>query len=60
MERSFTLHDYDNCLVNLANSVIKRFIPDFTGRTLDRADEYLKTDHKNIVVLLLDGLGTCI
>ena len=58
MKHSFELHDYDNCLVNLANSVLKRFKSDPLGKSLPCADKYLNKNHKNVVILLLDGLGT--
>lgn len=60
MKHSFVLHDYENCLVNLANSVLKRFGLASSGKTLDSADKYLKKGYKNVVILLLDGLGTSI
>ena len=47
------LPDYNNCLVNLANSILKRFDVETTASTLPLADEYLKKDYKNVVVLLL-------
>ena len=52
--------DYDKCLVNLANSVLKKFGAETTSDTLKIADEYLAKDYKNVVVLLLDALGTSI
>ena len=71
---AFGLHDYDNCLVNLANSVLKRFEApaeggaeaeveaggesETRGKTLAAVDRYLDKGYKNVVVLLLDGLGT--
>jgi len=60
MNKNFTLHDYDNCLVNLSNSVLNRFGVHPLRKTLPGADKFLKKDYKNVVVLLLDGLGTCI
>lgn len=54
------LHDYDRCIVNLANSILKRFDCKTTGKTLPMIDEALAKNYKNVVVLLLDGLGTSI
>ncbi|MCR5767230.1 MAG: alkaline phosphatase family protein [Lachnospiraceae bacterium] len=54
------LPDYDNCLVNLANSILKRFGAETTARTLPLADKYDVSKYKNVVVLLLDALGTSI
>ena len=52
--------DYDHCLVNLANSILKKFGAETTARTLREADEYLAGDSKNTVLLLLDAMGTSI
>ena len=50
--------DYNNCTANLANSILKEFgVGDVTKPTLRLCDELLKKDYKNIVVLLLDGMG---
>ena len=56
-EDKFILPDYGNCLVNLANSVLKRFGADTTHDTLPLADKYLAKEYKNVVVLLLDAMG---
>lgn len=60
MDRSFNLHDYRNCLANLPNSILKKFGVTPVGQTLPCMDELLKKDYKNVVILLLDGLGTYI
>ena len=52
--------DYDNCLVNLSNSILKRFGTEPTANTLGIADEYLAKNYKNVVVILLDALGISI
>lgn len=48
---------YGNCIANLPNSVLKKFGVPTVGDTLPLADRYLEKDYKNIVVLLLDGMG---
>ena len=52
--------DYNNCLVNLTNSVLKKFGAETTANTLAVADEYLAKNYKNVVVLVLDALGVSI
>ncbi len=52
--------DYDHCLVNLSNSILKKFGAETTAATLDIADEYLAKDYKNVIVLLLDAMGISI
>ena len=54
------LPDYDNCLVNLANSVLKRFGCRTMHDTLPLADRYLYGGHRNVVVLILDAMGVSI
>ncbi|MBO4415854.1 MAG: hypothetical protein J5824_07735 [Lachnospiraceae bacterium] len=54
------LPDYNNCLVNLANSILKKFGAGTLHGTLALADRYLAENHKNVVILLLDALGTSI
>ncbi|MBR6257978.1 MAG: alkaline phosphatase family protein [Lachnospiraceae bacterium] len=52
--------DYDNCLVNLSNSILKKFNTETTADTLVLADKYLKGEYKNVVLLVLDAMGTSI
>ncbi|MBO4649628.1 MAG: alkaline phosphatase family protein [Clostridiales bacterium] len=54
------LPDYDNCLVNLANSMLVHFGAETTAPTLPLADSYLAKGYKNVVVLLLDAMGISI
>lgn len=54
----FELLDYKNCIANLPNSILKYFGVETVGDTLPLADRYLEKGYKNIVVLLLDGMGT--
>ena len=52
--------DYNRCLVNLANSVLKEFGAKTSADTLDTADKYLAKEYKNVVILLLDALGVSV
>lgn len=52
--------DYNNCLVNLSNSILKRFGAQTTAETLSLADKYLEGEYKNVVLLVLDALGMSI
>lgn len=51
------LIDYNNSLVNLISSILKYFDAEYNHNTLKDVDELLKEKYKNVVVLLLDGLG---
>ena len=54
------LPDYNNCIANLANSVLKKFGIDEGRHTLHLLDPYMGMEYENIVVLLLDGMGQSI
>lgn len=49
--------DYDNCIVNLACSVLKRFGAAPPNPTLPAADKLLARSSRNVVLMLLDGMG---
>lgn len=50
---------YGNCIANLACSIMKYYkVPGIENPTLDIADRILEKKYKNVVVLLLDGMGT--
>ena len=52
--------DYDKCLVNLSNSILKKFECETNAGTLPLADKYLGKEYMNVVLLLLDAMGTSI
>ena len=49
--------DYDNCLVNLSNSILKAFGAETTAPTLAMADKLLEGGPRNVVLLLMDAMG---
>ena len=51
------LPDYKNSIANMPNSVLKYFGVETVGDTLPVFDGLLHKQYKNVVVLLLDGLG---
>ena len=51
--------DYGHCIVNLACSISKEFGLNPKNNTLPECDK-LFHGQKNVVLLLLDGMGTCI
>ncbi len=60
MTRNLIWPDYKNCIANLPNSILKKFNVETVGDTLPLLDKHLEKDYKNIVVMLLDGMGKCI
>lgn len=49
--------DYDNCLTNLSASISKHYGLEPKHKTLKVADEVLALNRRNVVLMLLDGLG---
>ena len=60
MQKIPPLPNYDECLVNLASSVLRNFGAEPSAKTLPLADRFLAKNYKNVVVLLLDAMGTAI
>ena len=54
------LPDYNNCIANLANSILKKFGIDEGRQPLRLLNPYLEKEYENIVVILLDGMGQSI
>lgn len=52
--------DYNNCITNIPNSILKYFGYEEGRKTSSLLDSYLKKEYDNVVVLLLDGMGKCI
>lgn len=57
MEKTLVWPDYKNCVANLPNSILKAFGAPPAGDSLPLLDRYLETEYRNIVVILLDGMG---
>ncbi len=50
--------NYNTSIANLACSILKHFhVNEFENESLPMADQLLEYDYKNIVVILLDGMG---
>lgn len=60
MSRSDTYPDYSNCIANIPNSVLKYFGAEPAGGTLKLLDGYLEDEYKNVIVMVLDGMGSSV
>jgi len=49
--------DYNNGLVNLACSILKHYKAPYQHKTLPMMDALLAKNYRNVVVVLLDGMG---
>lgn len=52
-----TWPDYKNCISNFPNSIMRYFDVPTEDATLPALDAYLNREYKNVVVILLDGMG---
>lgn len=59
-QKNLVWPDYEDCIANLPNSILKKWKLPTVGGTLSLADKYLEKDYKNVVVLILDGMGKII
>jgi len=50
--------DYDNCLINVSNSILHYYNLPTYHSTLPELDKLLNKQYKNVVLLLYDGLGS--
>lgn len=60
MKKQLVWPDYTNCITNLPNSILKKFGVEPVGATLPLFDKFMDKEYKNVVVLLLDGMGKVI
>ena len=49
--------NYEECITNLSNSILKHFNLKTYHNTLPFIDDILDKNYKNIIVILCDGLG---
>lgn len=57
--KKIVYQDYDNCLTNLSNSILKHFGIEPFHTTLKVIDDILESkDYENIILILNDGLST--
>ena len=57
MNQKLVWPDYKNCIANLPNSILRKFGAAPAGDSLPLLDPYLEKDYRNIVLLILDGMG---
>ena len=49
--------DYKNCIANVPNSILKYYGAELAGESLPLLDAQMTKPYKNVVLLLLDGMG---
>lgn len=57
INKNIVFPDYNNSILNLITSITKNYGVDSKYNTLNKIDEYLKHKYKNVVVIVMDGMG---
>lgn len=57
MNQEIKLPEYDHCILNLITSILKYYKVGTNHSTLKVIDEKLKNKYKNVVLIVLDGMG---
>lgn len=52
------LPNYNECITNLSNSILKHFNIETYHNTIEELDKILDKDYKNVIVVLCDGMGS--
>ena len=52
-----TTPDYNNCIVNFSNSILKYYGVKEAHQTLGAVDRIINKNYRNVVIIILDGLG---
>ena len=50
--------NYDECITNLSNSILKHFNIKTNHNTIRDLDNLLDKNYKNVIVILCDGMGS--
>ena len=57
MENKIVLPNYDHCILNTITSVLKYYNVETKHKSLEALDKILDKKYKNVVFLILDGMG---
>lgn len=57
MEKNTILPNYEHSILNLITSILKNYKVETKHKSLENIDNILNKNHKNVVLLILDGMG---
>ena len=57
MNKDILMPDYHHSILNLITSILKNYHVETEYQSLDEIDLLLKKNYKNIVLVILDGMG---
>lgn len=58
MKNEIILPNYEHCILNTITSILKYYNVDTPHSSLNILDEKLKKNYKNVILLILDGMGS--
>ena len=58
MKKSICKPDYDRSILSISSSIMKNYGIESEYKSLIELDDILKNNYKNVIFLILDGLGT--
>lgn len=57
MNKNILMPNYNNCILNLITSILKNYGVETKYNSLEKIDKLLKKQYKNVVLVILDGMG---
>lgn len=57
MKQDILFPDYNHSILNLITSILKYYKVSTQYNTLEKIDQFLEKQYKNIVLVILDGMG---
>ena len=60
MKKEILYPDYNHSTLNLINSILKHYNVDTKFNGLNKLDDYLNKQYKNVVLVILDGMGSSV
>ena len=55
--KDIVMPDYDSCILNTITSILKHYNVKTTHSSNKKLDDILKKDYRNVVLIILDGMG---
>lgn len=57
MENEIVLPNYDHCILNTITSILKYYNVETKHKSLESLDKILEKKYRNVILLILDGMG---
>lgn len=57
MNKEILMPDYNHCILNLITSILKSYKVETKYNSLEKLDKLLEKQYKNVVLVILDGMG---